>query len=164
MSTQPIRALRALTLLALMAGAAGCYRATSRTLTPEEMAALGLGPAAGAPAAPAGAVSSVDLSRAKEVNRIEDLFAGRVAGVVAIRLPNGRYSVRIRGNHTMIANDEPLYVVDGLPISGNVEAVLSSIDPGDVARIEVLKDAGSTAMYGSRGASGVIVITTKRGL
>ena len=164
MSTRTIRVLRTLALLAVATTAAGCYRATSRTLTPEEMAALGLGPAAEVPPAAAGAVSSVDLSRAKQVNRIEDLFAGRVAGVVAVRLPNGRYSVRIRGNHTMIANDEPLYVVDGLPISGNVEAVLSSIDPGDVARIDVLKDAGATALYGSRGASGVIVITTKRGM
>ena len=164
MSTPTIRVVRALALLVLAVAASGCYRATSRTLTPEEMAALGLGPAARSSGNAAGAVSSVDLSRAQQVNRIEDLFAGRVAGVVAVRLPNGRLSVRIRGNHTMIANDEPLYVIDGLPISGNSESVLANIDPSDVQRIEVLKDAGSTAMYGSRGASGVIVITTKRGV
>jgi TonB-dependent starch-binding outer membrane protein SusC len=84
--------------------------------------------------------------------------------VSARRLPNGRLSVRIRGSHSMLANDEPLYVVDGLPISPqNIDVVLAGIDPRDVERIDVLKDAGSTAIYGSRGASGVILITTKRG-
>ena len=110
MGTRTIRVVRTLALLVVAAAAAGCYRATSRTLTPEEMAAMGLGPATTTAAQPGGAVASVDLSRAKEVNRIEDLFAGRVAGVTVVRLPSGRYSVRIRGNHTMIANDDHVIV------------------------------------------------------
>jgi TonB-dependent starch-binding outer membrane protein SusC len=164
MRTQTIRTVRGLGLLFVVVAAAGCYRATSRELTPAEMADLGIGTSTQAASQPVGAVATVDLSQARQVARIEDLFAGRVAGVVAVRLPNGRLSVRIRGSHSMIANDEPLYVVDGLPISAsNVDAVLAGIDPRDVARIDVLKDAGSTSMYGARGTSGVIVITTKRG-
>jgi TonB-dependent starch-binding outer membrane protein SusC len=164
MSTQTMRVTRGLGLLFVLVAAVGCHNATSRKLSPAEMADLGLGTSAQPAAHAAGAVSSVDMSQARQVSRIEDLFAGRVAGVSAQRLPNGRLSVRIRGSHTMLANDEPLYVVDGLPISGsNVDAVLAGIDPRDVERIDVLKDAGSTAMYGSRGAAGVILITTKRG-
>jgi TonB-dependent starch-binding outer membrane protein SusC len=151
-------------LLFVVVAATGCYHATSRKLTPAELADLGVGTTAQAPANRAGAVSSVDMTQARQVSRIEDLFAGRVAGVVARRLPNGHLSVRIRGSHSMIANDEPLYVVDGLPINtAQVDAVLAGIDPGDVERIDILKDAGSTALYGSRGAAGVILITTKRG-
>ncbi|MBW3629344.1 MAG: TonB-dependent receptor plug domain-containing protein [Gemmatimonadetes bacterium] len=161
MSTQMIRLTRGIFALAILVAATGCYRATSRTLTRAELAELGL---SARPTGQAGAVSSVDLSQAGQISRIEDLFAGRVAGVSARRLPNGRLSVRIRGSHTMLADDEPLYVVDGLPISNaNADAVLAGIDPRDVKSIDVLKDAGSTAMYGSRGSAGVIVITTKRG-
>ena len=164
MSTQTIRIARGLGLLFVVVAAAGCYHATSRKLTSAELADLGVGTSAVAPGSGAGAVSTVDLSQARQVSRIEDLFAGRVAGVVARRLPNGHLSVRIRGSHSMIANDEPLYVVDGLPINtAQVDAVLAGIDPRDVERIDILKDAGSTALYGSRGAAGVIVITTKRG-
>ena len=164
MSTPTRRAVRGYASLALLIAAAGCYRSTTRTLTPAEMAELGLGPSARPAAQATGAVGSVDMSQARQVSRIEDLFAWRVAGVSARRLPNGRLSVRIRGSHTMLANDEPLYVVDGLPISsGNADAVLAGIDPRDVQSIDILKDAGATSFYGSRGASGVIVITTKRG-
>ena len=163
MTTLTIRLTRGLAALATLIAVTGCYRATNRTLTPAEMAALGLGPTA-RPAAQAGAVSSVDISQARQLSRIEDLFAGRVAGVSARRLANGRVSIRIRGSHSMLANDEPLYVIDGLPISAaHADAVLATIDPRDVQSIDILKDAGSTAIYGSRGAAGVIVITTRRG-
>jgi TonB-dependent starch-binding outer membrane protein SusC len=88
---------------------------------------------------------------------IEELIQGRFAGVEVYSV-GGRLSVRIRGASSFLGNTEPLYIVDGVPISN-----LSYINPRDVASIEVLKDKGSTAMYGIRGSNGVIVITTKRG-
>jgi TonB-dependent SusC/RagA subfamily outer membrane receptor len=99
------------------------------------------------------------------VARVEELLQGRVAGVQVMRTADGDFTIRIRGPHSFHGNDEPLYVVDGMPIPGRgLRSALMGIPPHDIARIEVLKDAGATAIYGSRGANGVIVITTKRHL
>lgn len=87
---------------------------------------------------------------------VEELFIGRFPGVEVYRSSTG-LSVRIRGRTSVLGGNEPLYVLDGVPVGG-----LDGINPGDVARIEVLKDAGATAAYGVRGANGVILITTKR--
>lgn len=85
----------------------------------------------------------------------------RVPGVDVIRLSGGRFSVRVRGIRTMTGDNEPLFVVDGVPRTlAGFNGSLEAIDPDTVARIDVLKDASSLAMYGSRGANGVIVITT----
>jgi TonB-dependent starch-binding outer membrane protein SusC len=94
--------------------------------------------------------------------RVEELFAGRFAGVVVTRIPGG-ISVRIRGGSTITGSNEPLYVIDGMPIDPGPGGALVGINPADIEKIEVLKDIGSTAMYGSRGANGVILIRTKRG-
>lgn len=99
---------------------------------------------------------------------------GRVAGVQvtqASSAPGGRVMIRIRGGNSLSSGNEPLYVVDGYPITAGASAggdgagqnPLSSINPNDIASIEVLKDASATAIYGSRGANGVVLITTKRG-
>lgn len=95
--------------------------------------------------------------------RIEELIAGRVAGVYVSRVSNGDFSIRIRGVNSFMGSGEPLFVVDGMviPESGR-GAALTGLNPHDVERIEVLKDTGSTAFYGVRGANGVILITTKR--
>ena len=99
-----------------------------------------------------------------KVNRVEDLIVGRFPGVRVVRLANGRPSVRVRGSNTFMGGEEPLFVIDGMPInSSSAESALAGINPRDVARIEVLKDAGETSIYGSRGANGVILISTKRG-
>lgn len=109
-------------------------------------------------------VSSLEEEDIENLNisTVEQLLQGRVAGVHVITLPNGEFAVRIRGEHTFGASNEPLYVIDNVPVrltsGGGVP-----VDPRDVARIEVLKGAGATAIYGSRGANGVILITTKRG-
>jgi TonB-dependent SusC/RagA subfamily outer membrane receptor len=96
------------------------------------------------------------------VSRIEELIRDRVAGVQVRRLPNGDYSFRVRGTRSLIGNNEPLVVIDGMPIAQQVMgAALAGLAPGNVVRIDVLKDAGSTAAYGSRGANGVILITTR---
>ena len=108
-----------------------------------------------------GSVTSCDIAE-QRVTRIEDLLQGRVAGVVVSRNRAGAPSVRIRGAQSLYGDGEPLFVVDGLPLLSG--GPLSGIAPQDIARIDVLKDAGATAIYGSRGANGVIVITTKRGL
>lgn len=67
--------------------------------------------------------------------------------------------VRVRGNRSLKATNDPLYVVDGIPIV----VALSELSPSDIESVEVLKDASATAIYGSRGANGVILVTTKKG-
>jgi TonB-dependent SusC/RagA subfamily outer membrane receptor len=102
---------------------------------------------------------------AMRVARIEELLQGRVAGAQVYRTADGDYSIRIRNAPTLTANgnSEPLYVLDGMPMVGRgLGSVLNGIAPADIARIDILKDAGATASYGSRGANGVILITTKR--
>jgi len=93
---------------------------------------------------------------------IEKILMGRVAGVVVTSTPGGGIAVRIRGTTSILGNNEPLYVVDGIPIQAGPGGALVGINPYDIESIEVLKDAASTAMWGVRGANGVIVIKTKR--
>lgn len=103
-------------------------------------------------------IGSAELERA-QTGRMEDLLA-RVPGLEVIRR-GGEVALRIRGN---FSGNDPLVVIDGMVIrTGGVSQLLNGMNPQDVARIEVLKDAGSTAIYGSGGANGVILITTKRG-
>jgi TonB-dependent starch-binding outer membrane protein SusC len=98
----------------------------------------------------------------QRVARVEELLQDRVAGLMITRRPNGSFTVRIRGGRSLIGNDEPLVVIDGSPVSAqSVSLALSGLSPQNVERIDVLKDAGSTAAYGSRGANGVILITTR---
>jgi TonB-dependent SusC/RagA subfamily outer membrane receptor len=86
---------------------------------------------------------------------------GRIPGVQVSELPGGRLSVRIRGTSSFLAGKEPLWVVDGMALqSGGTQ--LATLNPNNVESITVLKDAGATAIYGSRGANGVILIKTKR--
>ncbi|GAB3931693.1 SusC/RagA family TonB-linked outer membrane protein [Larkinella terrae] len=128
-----------------------------------------------------GAVSSLD---AKEFNKgvqtsVDQLIAGRAAGVQVTQAsaePGGGVTIRIRGANSINANNEPLYVIDGLPIDnspvvpnspvitdGAVRNPLNALNPADIESIEILKDASATAIYGSRGANGVILVTTKKG-
>ncbi|HMC55229.1 MAG TPA: TonB-dependent receptor plug domain-containing protein [Gemmatimonadaceae bacterium] len=92
---------------------------------------------------------------------IEQMLAGKVAGVNVSRAPDGSPAVRIRGA-TSGYNEEPLYVVDGIAVQPGPSGALAGINPRDIDSIKVLKGAAETAMYGSRGANGVIVIKTKR--
>lgn len=109
-----------------------------------------------------GSISTEQLDQ-RRVSRVEELIQGRVAGVQVNRVPGGGYSVRIRGAATIMGDGEPLYVIDGVPVrSGGGGSVLDGISPSDVARIDVLKDGASAAIYGVQGANGVILITTRR--
>lgn len=105
-------------------------------------------------------VSSERLER-RPVNRVEQALAGQMAGV-RVRATTGDLGaplqISIRGNSSVSASNEPLYVIDGFPTSDISDLVIS-----DIASINVLKDASSTAIYGSRGANGVVLIATKSG-
>lgn len=96
------------------------------------------------------------------VTQVVQMLERRVPGLTVIRLPNGDVSLRIRGNRSLNSNNEPLLVIDGVPTQGPIGPALAGLSPRDIARIDVLKDAGATAIYGVRGANGVILITTKR--
>jgi TonB-linked SusC/RagA family outer membrane protein len=114
-------------------------------------------------------VKAADLLQTPVANVAQGLQA-RVAGVQITQnsgAPGGNVSVRIRGTNSINGSSEPLYVIDGIQVSnsGGITDVspLSQINPNDIESIEVLKDASSTAIYGARGANGVVLITTKRG-
>ncbi len=110
-----------------------------------------------------GSVASVDVEDAQNQapRDVSDLLQGRVAGVHVEQGAGGGIKVRIRGTTSILGSNEPLYVVDGVPVSTGADGALM-INPHDIKSISVLKDAASTSIYGSRGANGVIVITTKR--
>ncbi len=131
-----------------------------------------------------GSVSSLkseDLNPGANAS-VDQMMLGRAAGVQinqSSSAPGGGLSIRIRGASSLNASNEPLYVVDGFPIdnspnltSGGAAEVsenqspnnpLNSLNPADIESIEILKDASATAIYGSRGANGVVMITTKKG-
>lgn len=102
-----------------------------------------------------------DLMR-NQPRTVSDMLVGRFAGVEVQQLANGGTSIRIRGSRSLKGSQEPLLVLDGTP-QHNGNASLLDLAPQDIKSIEVLKDAAASAVYGSRGANGVILIATKRG-
>lgn len=103
-----------------------------------------------------------DELRGIRAAQVEETLEGRVAGVQVIRHAGGGISIRIRGATSFIGGTEPLYIVDGMPVQADPGRGLDWLNPGDVQRIEILKDAAATSIYGVRGANGVVVITTRR--
>ena len=93
---------------------------------------------------------------------IEQVLMGRFPGVTVSLAADGGVSVRIRGTTSINGSSEPLYVIDGVEIEPGPGGSLSGINPRDIATLEVVKDPAGEAMYGLRGANGVIVIKTKR--
>lgn len=127
-----------------------------------------------------GSVSSVSSDELNKTNpgSLDQALQGRASGVQVTQVsgrPGGETSIRIRGTSSINAGNEPLYVIDGMLLNtdnsqSNVGAAagsslngLSAINPSDIESIEILKDASATALYGSRGANGVVLITTKKG-
>lgn len=134
-----------------------------------------------------GALSSVSGESIKNsiVASVDQALLGRAAGVQVTQnsgQPGGAVSIRIRGTTSLTQSSEPLYVIDGIQVSGSGQGIsgfdwqggsggqqaaasnpMASINPSDIESIEVLKDASATAIYGSRAANGVVIITTKRG-
>lgn len=138
-----------------------------------------------------GSVSTIDSDEIANIPQVsvDQLMQGRAAGVMVTRnsgQPGSAVSVRIRGVNTITGSSEPLYIIDGVPISGDSRNIatsgrsiadggigegtgatdvspLASLNPNDIASINILKDASATAIYGSRGSNGVVIITTKKG-
>ncbi|WP_448103320.1 SusC/RagA family TonB-linked outer membrane protein [Pedobacter panaciterrae] len=119
-----------------------------------------------------GAVGTVKAEQLQErpASSLNQALTGRISGVQVNTnsgRPGGRANVRIRGFSSINSSNNPLYVVDGvqLPMGNQAQAsqAIDYINPNDIVSVEVLKDASSTAIYGSRGANGVILVTTKRG-
>ena len=129
----------------------------------QEVVVTGYGTVAkGAYAGSAQAVKAEDIEK-KNPSDITKAMAGEVAGVqvaTSSGQPGTVASIRIRGIGSISASSAPLYVVDGIPLDAGA---ISSIDPGDIASTTILKDATATSLYGSRGANGVVLITTKKG-
>ncbi len=125
-----------------------------------------------------GAVSSIKAAelQATPITSIDQGLVGRASGVMVTQtsgMPGAIASIRVRGSSSLQGGNEPLYVIDGFPIyngsgfgntGGNAQmSGLSTINPADIESIEILKDASATAIYGSRAAAGVVLITTKKG-
>jgi TonB-linked SusC/RagA family outer membrane protein len=111
-----------------------------------------------------GAISSVGSKEIQElpITNARQALQGRAAGVDVVQpgsKPGAGPQIRIRGRRSFNASNDPLYVVDGIPLSSGID----DINPNDIVSMEVLKDASATAIYGARGANGVVIITTKRG-
>ncbi len=110
-----------------------------------------------------GAVSSVKSTELMSTSpvSIQKALVGKTAGVLITsgNLVNSSTTIRVRGNRSVSATNDPLFVIDGIPSTGGMDV----INPSDVESVEVLKDASATAIYGARGANGVILVTTKKG-
>ncbi|MFA6086560.1 SusC/RagA family TonB-linked outer membrane protein [Mucilaginibacter sp.] len=131
-----------------------------------------------------GAVTSIkaaDLTKGTNVN-VQQALIGRASGVQVYQKsgePGSAMSVQVRGITSITGNNDPLYVIDGLPVNDQVavgstapggttsnpnnRSAMNSLNPSDIESMEILKDASATAIYGSRGANGVVLITTKKG-
>jgi TonB-dependent SusC/RagA subfamily outer membrane receptor len=146
----------------------GCGPTGSRRIevpTPDDQISVGYGTQSKRDAT--AAITSVSPTEADaRVTRIEYLLQARVPGLEVLPLANGTFTLRIRGRHSLMGQtqtDEPLLVIDDIPVpQGSLGNALAGMAPRDVGRIDVLKDAAATSVYGSRGANGVIIITTKR--
>jgi TonB-linked SusC/RagA family outer membrane protein len=126
-----------------------------------------------------GSVASIPTElKSQPVASVERLLQGAIPGAIVTQTsgqPGGGVSVQIRGNNSITASSDPLYVIDGFPINNDYSIAdagitngpkinpMSSINSADIESVDVLKDASATAIYGSRGANGVILITTKKG-
>ncbi|MCK5208018.1 MAG: SusC/RagA family TonB-linked outer membrane protein, partial [Cyclobacteriaceae bacterium] len=125
-----------------------------------------------------GSISSIDPAVIKDmpITGLDQALQGQVSGVSVTQssgTPGGGIMVRVRGNSSISSSNRPLYIVDGIPVrdgglstrsfGGQSDNALSTINPNDIESIEILKDASAKAIYGSRAANGVVIITTKRG-
>ncbi len=118
---------------------------------------------------------SQDQLKNQSVTGFDQALKGQAAGVQVVQntgAPGSGVTVRIRGNSSITAGNDPLYVIDGFPVTGGSRGTeflpvssnpLNAINPADIESIDILKDASATAIYGSRGANGVVIVTTKSG-
>jgi TonB-dependent SusC/RagA subfamily outer membrane receptor len=162
MKTAVTRAAPALGL-ALMLACAGTATMPDVEPTPQDQAHRGYGVQPDEKVA--GAVETLESEKESggHFATMVDMLRGRVAGLQISESASGEISVRIRGDQSIYFNKPPLLVVDGVQVpSYSFSSTLRTMNPRDVASIQVLKDTGSTSIYGSRGAHGVIIIRLKR--
>ncbi|OJX92465.1 MAG: SusC/RagA family protein [Paludibacter sp. 47-17] len=151
----------------------------------DEVVTIGYGTARKSDLSGASVTVGENVLKSSVIANLDQALQGRVAGVTAVTTsgqPGSAVSIRVRGQGTINASAEPLYVIDGVPVGGGSNSgasfglgdalgngsnsaisVMSTINPADIISMEVLKDASATAIYGSRASNGVILITTKRG-
>ena len=143
------------------------------TLPPALTALLAAALVAGAGCGSAGAAAGRDHDpdtvdaddTSRSARRVEEMLRGQVAGVSVQQGPDGRLAIRIRGSQNsglVGTTNDPLFVIDGLPIELGAGGALDGLNPRDIQSIRVLKNAADTALYGARGANGVVLITTVR--
>ena len=151
-----------LVLAALTPACASGHHHTSRA-QPADSVQIGYGTEARKDVTSAVSSVTTDPKHDAAAYSLEQLIQGRVSGVEIIRVDAGRISLRIRGASSFLASSEPLYVIDGVKVHADTFSdAMAGINPADVARIDVLKDAGATAIYGTEGANGVVLVTTKK--
>jgi TonB-dependent starch-binding outer membrane protein SusC len=148
MMSHPLPARRALTLACLLVLVPACVH--SRTAGSGETRAEG-----------AGADVSAEEIGQNRAQPIEQILMSRVPGLWVTRTADGGVAMRIRGATSIHGSNEPLFVIDGMPVLSGPNGSLTGINPYDIASIRVLKDATDVTMYGLRGANGVILVTTK---
>jgi iron complex outermembrane receptor protein len=110
---------------------------------------------------PASSTVSTDEQARQDAASLDQMLAGRISGVTVKAAPGGGIIVKIGGPTSFYSREDPLFVVDDVPIEPGPNGTLSWLNPHDIASITVLKDPSTTAIYGVRGANGVIVIKTK---
>ncbi len=166
MTAQPLfRRGPACAVLLLVALLSACASGRPRTSARPPVDSISTGYGREARGEVTGSVSSIkaDTLHDRSATQLEQLITGRASGVEVLRM-GGKISLRIRGAASFMATSEPLYVIDGVQIvSATFSDAMSGINPADVLRIDVLKDAAATAIYGTSGANGVVVVTTRRG-
>lgn len=140
----------------------GALKYSTEDVSLEEVVVTGYGEVSRETFVGTGTKVDGDVLKRKSSSNVSQALAGEVAGVRVITnsgQPGADATIRVRGFGSVNGSRSPLYVVDGSPYTGNI----SAINPEDIANLTVLKDATATAIYGARGANGVVVITTKRG-
>jgi len=159
-------------------------RLQSDALMLDEVVAVGYGTMRKSDLSGASVSVGEDKLKGSIITNMDQALQGRVSGVTAVYTsgqPGSSVSIRVRGQNTINADGEPLYVIDGVPVykqgqsshsfglgvlgNGPISTIspLSTINPSDIVSMEILKDASATAIYGSQGSNGVILVTTKRG-
>ena len=110
---------------------------------------------------PANTITADDIDHAPGLS-LEQLLLSRIPGLSLTRASDGHFVIHVRGSSSLAGEEEPLFVVNGIPLSTPIGGNLASINPRDIEYIRVLRDAAETALYGLRGTNGVILIKLKQ--
>ncbi|MDQ4079288.1 MAG: TonB-dependent receptor plug domain-containing protein [Gemmatimonadota bacterium] len=156
------RAFAILTVNVALLALLGCHhRASVGAKHPTERLTGGYGEDVSQGGSGSGRSVGPERLNRRAVGQAEELLEGRFPGVDVQRTASGGFLVRVRGVSTLRGTEHPLYVIDGTPVHVDPARGLDWLNPGDIARITVLRNPSETSLYGVRGANGVIVITTR---